>query len=197
MQLINLTPNGQASVPTAASPWAIDPSAPSATNSTDLAPGGYLARITSVFHESDKQRFVLTFDIATGDHAGHFAQTPIPLDWTHALYESYAPDRMAYTRRDVGCIAKSNPAADVYSIWNSDPAGLKGLLVAVVLSYRESVDCYGEDELMPSWRVITTEALSKGAYKIPGLLRKDKTHEPATQGAPVSIDLDGDDDGVK
>jgi hypothetical protein len=84
-----------------------------------LEPGGYVVRILTIEDNEAREYVHLTWDIAEGEHAGHYSD-----DWgkehpfAHDLYLSYKDTALGMLKGRLSAITKSNPGFDAEAAWN-------------------------------------------------------------------------------
>lgn len=84
-----------------------------------LKPGGYVVKILTIEDNEAREYVHLTWDIAEGEHAGHYSD-----DWgkehpfAHDLYLSYKDTALGMLKGRLSAITKSNPGFDAEAAWN-------------------------------------------------------------------------------
>lgn len=152
-----------------------------------LPPGAYLMRVLYVAPNFGKQYVAAAIDVAAGLYKDFFQGVPPSLDWRHTAYLSFKPGGLALTKRFLKAMTAASEL-DAFEAWNRNVRELEGRLVFLAVSHRETVDNFGESELLYEYAPAMPEALRSGRYSIRGLQHADKTREPAMPGEPVDVD---------
>jgi len=112
-----------------------------AGESKRLPAGAYICKITDVKDVADKEYLKVTYDIAAGEHTGHFSaiRNEHPdWEWTGAYVKSYKTAALPMFKRFCSAISKSNGAFifDGGAI-NADETTLKGKAIGLILRDEE------------------------------------------------------------
>lgn len=87
---------------------------------TPLPAGPYVARITSMTDNPEKEYVEVIFDIAEGEHAGFYSD-----DWgkshpyAHHFFMSYKETALGMLKGRLEAIAASNPGFDPFAAWDA------------------------------------------------------------------------------
>ena len=87
---------------------------------TPLPAGGYVAKITDMVDNEDKENVEVIFDIAEGEHAGYYSD-----DWgkahpyAHHFFMSYKETALGMLKGRLEAIAASNPGFDPFAAWDA------------------------------------------------------------------------------
>lgn len=99
------------------------------------APGGYVARITSVEDHEDREYLRIEWDFTEGEYKGSNLATFTRAGfWPTALFRSYKMNAIGFFKGFKTCVETSNPG---YTFRTSDVHGLEGKLLGVVLGLEE------------------------------------------------------------
>lgn len=87
---------------------------------TPLPAGPYVARITSMKDNPEKEYVEVVFDIAEGEHAGYYSD-----DWgkehpyAHHFFMSYKESALGMLKGRLEAIQASNPGFDPFAAWDA------------------------------------------------------------------------------
>ena len=87
---------------------------------TPLPAGPYVARITSMTDNPEKEYVEVVFDIAEGEHAGYYSD-----DWgkehpyAHHFFMSYKESALGMLKGRLEAIQASNPGFDPFAAWDA------------------------------------------------------------------------------
>jgi hypothetical protein len=114
---------------------------------TPLPAGGYVAKITDMVDNEDKENVEVIFDIAEGEHAGYYSDDfGKSHPYNHHFYLSYRTDGgLRMTKGRLQNIQKSNPGFDPFAAWDAGRLDMfKGRLLGINLQEEEYENRDGE-----------------------------------------------------
>lgn len=164
------------------------------TGYDDPTPGAYIAVITGVEDNEEKQYLRIRWDYHEGRYKGENAKTSQRAGfWPTTLFRSYTDKALGFFKGFKTAVEDSNPN---YRFDDRRPDGLEGKLVGVVL---------GEEEYMKKDGTVGTrlyvaqtrslDAIRRGDFEVPALKRMSAA-PVAGHGTPASnaqfSDLDDD-----
>ena len=150
-----------------------------AAGSSALLPaGGYVAVITDVEDVERSEYLRLTYDIAEGPCKGFFATDD--RDYTHQFTRSYTDKASGFMKRFLQCVEDSNAGFSLAS-WDSDPQGLKGKLVGILVQREDYTNRSGEDRArMNVEGFASADDIRAGRFVLPEPKdTRDKADKPA------------------
>lgn len=114
-----------------------------------LPPGGYVVRITDVEDVPSREYLRFTYDIAEGEHAGHYSDdfgknNP----YTHQFVRSYTDRASAFFSQFLEALELSNRGRFSVAEWSKrcDEREMIGLEIGVVLQLEQFTNGKGEDK---------------------------------------------------
>lgn len=136
-----------------------------AGSSTMLPAGGYVARITDVEDVESKEYLRFTYDIAEGEHKGFF-ETDDRV-YVHQFVRSYKEKAAGFMAQFLRCVDESSADFDLAS-WDSDPDGLVGKKVGIVVQREDYTNKNGEDRARMNVEGFASAAdIRAGRFKVP------------------------------
>lgn len=86
----------------------------------ELPMGPYIARIVSMTDDPAHEKVDLVFDIAEGEHAGHFSDAwGVEHPYAHMITLSYKTSALRPLKGKLTAIQNSNPGFDAFSAWDA------------------------------------------------------------------------------
>lgn len=169
-----------------------------------LPKGGYVAKIMDCKEESKNgySWLAFSFDIAEGDHKGHFAEqyrsnTNEDKKW-RGTYNAFIPDEGSQYYEDnlnrfKTMMANIEDSNEGYH-WDWDEKKLKGKMCGVLFGEKEFETVNGDVIILTECRGIrSVGCIREGKYKIPTLKTLNKSSAPSAAGyTPVSTADDDD-----
>ena len=140
-----------------------------ATDFERLPQGGYVLEITDVDDQPEYERLGVVFDVAEGEFAHKFANSPADMAWTHQINQSYKETAQRFFKGFLTALEKSNPGFSVAE-WqkDSDERKLIGLKFGAVINYYHGVNekgivtrCYNLARALP------VDKIRSGDFKVP------------------------------
>lgn len=99
-----------------------------------LGPGGYICKITMVKDVPEKEYLYLEYDIAEGQHKGHWNELyKAKSFWGGKFYRSYKETALSMFKGFLTAVKDSNPGF----IFNNEEKRLEGQLIGLVLGEEE------------------------------------------------------------
>ena len=103
-----------------------------------LAPGGYVCKITVAVDVPEKEFLKLEYDIAEGEHKGHWdALYKAKAFWGGTFYRSYKEKAQSMFKGFLTAVKESNPGF----VFENDEKRLEGKLIGLVLAEEEYRGC--------------------------------------------------------
>lgn len=106
---------------------------------SQLPAGGYVAKVTEMVDNEARQYVEVVWDVAEGEHAGHFSD-----DWgadhpyAHHFFMSYKDSALGMLKGRLQAIEASNPGFDPFSAWDAGRLDMfAGRLVGINLQEEE------------------------------------------------------------
>ena len=137
--------------------------------SSYLVPGGYIAQIGAVKHDSMKKELVFRFDICEGEYKGYFSKeysTNISNGWPNkgvATYRYSDENGERFLNQLIDHVEKSNPG---YT-WDGDETKLKGKKVGVYYQNNTYTNRNGEEKKGTSFpKFVSVEDIRNGNFSI-------------------------------
>lgn len=169
-----------------------------------LPKGGYVAKIMDCKEESKNgySWLAFSFDIAEGDHKGHFAEqyranTNEDKKW-RGTYNAFIPDEGSQYYEDnlnrfKTMMANIEDSNEGYH-WDWDEKKLKGKMCGVLFGEKEFETVNGDVIILTECRGIrSVECIKEGKYKIPALKTLNKSSAPSAAGHTTVSTADDDD----
>ena len=148
----------------------IEPSAGAAS----LPEGAYVVRVTNAKDDPQKELVELTYDVAEGEHAGHYNdEWGQNNTWAHKFSRWYGPDSEGSFRSFLDVVEQSNPGRFSIAGWQSTgcaPSAFVGCLVGVVMRKRIYVPEKGKNagkvqESIEVGKVIQVDDVRQGRWE--------------------------------
>ena len=143
------------------------------TPGSQLEPGGYVVKITQVEDLPDKEYLRITYDIAEGDHKGHFDDVwGRNNGWAHRFIRSYKESAQGMFKAFLSRLEESNKHINGFTIANwqiqSNEQQFVGLEIGLILRKRLYTNEKGEDkESLEVYRVVAAQDIRNGDFKVP------------------------------
>lgn len=157
-----------------------------------LPPGGYVARIVRVEDVPAKEYMWVVYDIAEGEHAGHYSDSfGMSNEWAHRFSRSYKQSAEGMFKAFLNRLEESNPGRFSIEQWQStgNEHALVGLEVGIVLQTEKYTNNKGEDkERLDVVGIYASQDIRGGNYRMPE--PKDRRKEVPTAGAADSAYYD-------
>lgn len=149
-----------------------DPDDETAGDGGALEPGGYVVRIDDVLDVPQSRYLSLTWDVAEGPEAGHYADDwGRSHPWAHTQRAYYTDRARGIFQRLLSCLQKSNPGRFDVAAWQdagSDESALVGLVVGALVQKRYYTNGAGEDrEALEIARWMPAADIRGGNFKLP------------------------------
>lgn len=146
-----------------------------------IVPGGYIAKITNVLDEPQKEYLRVELDIADGEYKDYYKQLAESKGfWGLTMYRSYKESALGFFKNFKSCVEKSNKGY----IFDSDEKSLEGKLIGVVLGEEEYVGNDGSEK--KRIRVSSTKPvddIKAGKFKVPEIKKLDTKSVIGTMAA--------------
>lgn len=151
-----------------------------------LPAGGYVIRITRVDNIQANSYLLMEYDIAEGEHAGHYKDLSDRFGfWGGSFVRSYKPKAAGFFKGFLDAVEASNPGVVLATENGVDESRLNGLLVGVVLREEEYIKNNGElGTRLRVKDVISADRIRKGDFIVPE--KKVLSEKPAS--APAVLD---------
>lgn len=150
-----------------------------------LPAGGYVVRIANVEDVAAKEYLWIVYDIAEGDHAGHYSDDfGKQNEWAHRFTRSYKDSAEGMFKAFLTRLEESNRGKFDAKAWQekSDEREFVGLELGVVLQTRYYTNDKGEDkEALEVRGVYASQDVRNGDFKMPEP-RDDREKVPAAGG---------------
>lgn len=166
------------------------------TPGSQLEPGGYVAVITNVEDVPEKEYLRITYDIAEGDHKGHFDDVWGRNNaWAHQFIRSYKEKAEGMFKAFLNRLEESNKHTKGFTVatWqvNSNEKSFIGLEIGLVLQKRLYTNEKGEDkESIEVRNVVAAQDIRNGDYKLPDPRDERETVVPSrAESAQVYDDI--------
>ena len=171
-----------------------------------LPKGGYIAKILDCKEESSASGYTwlaFSFDIAEGEHKGHFAEqyranANENKKW-RGTYNAFIPDESSqYYEENLSkfktMLANIEESNEGYH-WDWDEAKLKGKMIGVIFGEKEFQTESGEVITLTECRGIrSVECIKNGKFKMPALKALNPASQTtSTKPSDFSAFLDDDD----
>lgn len=163
-------------------------------------PGGYIAIITSVTDNEEKERLEIKWDYANGDYKGYNQKTFCSSGyWPSVLFKYYTEKALSFFKAFKTAVERSNAG---YAFNCSDVFGLQGKIMGVVLGEEEYLNKNGELKTsLYVYQVRSVSEIQAGNYEVPKLkkLSGNSSRQNRQQSPSASYDnavftpYDGDD----
>jgi hypothetical protein len=149
----------------------------------NLPAGPYVARIVDMVDNEPKEYVELVWDIAEGEHAGHYGDAwGAAHPYAHHLFMSYKETALGMLKGRLEAIEKSNPGFDPFAAWDAGRLDMfKGRLLGINLQEEEYLT--RDDQVrtrLNVCQVIPADDVRQGRVTV----REKKNLEGKTGGAP-------------
>ncbi len=170
------------------------------TGGAKLPVGGYVIKITGVEDVPSREYLRLTYDIAEGEHAGHYSDSFGKQNaWSHQFVRSYKDAAEGMFKAFLNRLEESNKVSHGFTVakWTerSDERDFVGLELGVVIQKRLYTNDKGEDkEALEVAAVYAAQDIRNGDYTIPEPrdLRETVDEKPKAQAQPAASAYDED-----
>lgn len=168
---------------------------PAADGGEKLPAGGYVAVITDVEDVPTKEYLNIVYDIAEGEHKGHYGDDfGKSHPYMHQFVRSYKESAESFFRAFLDALEVSNRGKFDMVKWQerSDEREFVGLEVGIVVQNELYTNTKGEDkERLQVVKVLPAQDIRNGQFKLPDVKdRRDGAGSPGGTAAPS----DGYDD---
>ena len=138
---------------------------PDPTDLPRLTPGGYVCKITLAKDVPTKEYLELEYDIAEGEHKGHWNELyKAKSFWGGKFYRSYKETALSMFKGFLNAVKESNPGF----VFNNEEKRLEGQLVGLVLAEEEYRKNNGSDGTrLYVAAVRSVEKVRKGDFTVP------------------------------
>ena len=138
-----------------------------------VAPGGYVAIITSVTDEPAKEYLKMELDIIGGKFAGYFTDLHKAKGfWGLTLYRSYKASALGFFKAFKNCVEACNAGY----IFSNDETTLQGKVIGIVLGEEEYIANDGSEKTrLYIHSTKTVDDIKAGKFKVPELKKLSKT----------------------
>ena len=139
-----------------------------------LPVGWYVLKITHVEDVPKSEYLKVTWDVAEGEYAGHYAKDEA---WRHTTNWSYTDKAEGIFKRNLDALEASNPNSFTTAVWQkeSNEQEFVGLVFGAAIQDRHYTNNQGED---------------KTALEVARVLAADKARENAASGAELPAPRD-------
>lgn len=131
-----------------------------------LPAGGYVIKIQSVNDNANQEYLEITYDIAEGEYAGHYADAE---SWKHTFRRYYSDKAEAFFAQFLQALAASNANFDL-AAWSKtgNPYELEGLILGSIWQNEKYTNTRGEDkERLTFFAAIPADKIRAGAFEVP------------------------------
>ncbi len=151
-----------------------------------IEPGGYVARIVDMVDNEQREYVELVWDIAEGEHAGHYSD-----DWgkahpyAHHLFMSYKDTALGMLKGRLEAIQRSNNGFDPFAAWDAGRLDMfRGRLFGINLQEEEYLTRDNEKRTrMNVCQVVDAQRVRDGRVKVRPLKTLDGTNAPAPKSS--------------
>lgn len=157
---------------------------------TKIVPGGYIAFITSVEDNEQKEYLRMGWDFCDPKLKGTNRDTYDRMGfWPTSIFRSYKESALSFFKSFKTAVEKSNPGY----LFRNDPQSLQGHLIGVVLGEEEYINGKGQKKTrLYVAGTRSVEAIQKGDFVVPDL-KKLPESPAAAPAAPAYAVMDDDD----
>lgn len=171
-----------------------------ANGGSKLPAGGYVAVITGVNDDVDKECMWIQYDIAEGEYKGHYSDEFAKNNpYIHQFSRSYKEAARGFFKSFLLRLDESNPAFD-YKAWSAtgDENKFIGLQVGIVCQYEKynRKSDGAEKERLNVVDIVSVDNIRKGDYKLPpvadkreNVIKADAQPEPQVQSTDNYADV--------
>lgn len=131
-----------------------------------LPAGGYVIKIQSVNDNANQEYLEITYDIAEGEYAGHYADAE---SWKHTFRRWYGEKSKSFFKQFLQALEESNANFDI-AIWQktANPFELEGLILGSIWQNEKYTNNKGEDkERLIFYAAIPADKVRAGAFDVP------------------------------
>ena len=136
-----------------------------------LPAGGYVVRIAAVENVPSKEYLWIVYDIAEGEHAGHYSDDYGKRNaWAHRFSRSYKQTAEGMFKAFLMRLQESNPGRFDVKSWQAacDEQAFVGLELGIVLQTEKYTNNKGEDkERLDVVGVYASQDIRGGNYRMP------------------------------
>lgn len=145
-----------------------------------LPAGGYVIRITNVENVAKKEYLKIEYDIAEGEHTGHYADLfERAKFWGGSFVRSYKESARGFFAGFLEAIEKSNPGVVLRSENGLDERQLIGKTVGAVLGEEEYIGNDGSLKTrLKVAKVMAADRIRAGDFTVPELKRLESVAAP-------------------
>ena len=152
-----------------------------------LPAGGYVIYIQEVEDVESKEYLRITYDIAEGEHKGHYANETSGTKWRHQFVRSYKDSSEAFFSAFLQAIAASNPDFDL-AAWQKtcNPYDLEGLILGSIWQDEYYTNDHGEDkERLAFHSAVPASVIREGRFEVPKPNDRRTAPDPYAPGADI------------
>lgn len=131
-----------------------------------LPAGGYIIRIDAVKDNPAQEFIEITYDIAEGEHAGHYTDAE---SWRHTFRRYYSDKAESFFAQFLQALAASNADFDL-AAWQktANPFELEGLILGSIWQNEKYTNNKGEDkERLIFYAAMPADKIRAGAFDVP------------------------------
>lgn len=148
--------------------------APANGGNASLPAGAYVIRITKATDDPIKELVEFTYDIAEGEHAGHYNdEWGMNNTWAHKFSRWYGDSSEGSFRTFLDTVEQSNPGVFSIEAWQTGgcaPSGFVGMVVGAIMRKRIYVPTSGKNagtvqEGIEVGRIIPAADVRNGNWK--------------------------------
>lgn len=161
---------------------------------SQLPVGAYVARITDVEDHPRDEYVLVTWDVAEGDHAGHYSDAYGKANpYSHQFRKYYGEKAARFFKSFLVALEQSNRGRFSVEEWNAaqDERAFVGLEIGVLVQTRQYTNTKGDDKSVNEVReVVAAQDVRNGDYTMPAPLdqRKKASDVAAAQGPAAAYD---------
>lgn len=143
------------------------------TGGAKLPVGGYVIKILDVEDVPSREYLRITYDIAEGEHAGHYSDAFGKQNaWSHQFVRSYKDSAEGMFKAFLNRLEESNKMSKGFTVekWSerSDERDFIGLTLGAVIQKRLYTNDNGEDkEALEVARVYAAQDIRNGDFEVP------------------------------
>ena len=156
-----------------------------------LAPGGYVCKITVAVDVPEKEYLKLEYDIAEGEHKGHWdALYKAKAFWGGTFYRSYKEKAQSMFKGFLTAVKESNPGF----VFENEEKRLEGKLIGLVLAEEEYRKNNGSDGTrLYVANIRSVEKIRKGDFIVPPKKLLQESGSVSENGFYPTKDVEDDD----
>lgn len=152
-----------------------------------LPAGGYVARITAVEDVSGSEYLWCEYDIAEGEHAGHYAGVR-DMPYVHRFSRSYKEAAQRFFKSFLTALEQSNRGRFSVAQWQAagcDEQAFVGLEIGIVVQDEQYTNTKGEDKTRQNVEgIYAAQDIRNGDYTVPAP-KDTRVKVPAAPAAPA------------